>query len=143
MALVPASIVGDHLRAILERLPDLLDRGSRLQLERRLERVEAEEVAMRAVARRRARPPVTRGPEIVSALDRRSLVLPEAARGGVDSPGGPVGEGPGGRVRGVEDPGERLPPLGQVGPLEGRRDVLALARGALGDLPAVVEGRAG
>src|SRR5215211_439233 len=110
-----------------ECLLELGSSGARLELERVLERVEPEEVAVRAVTGRRAGPAIAGRAKVVAALDGRGLTFAQPACRGLEPPGQPVSEGPAGRVRVIEDQSERRCAVRHARPGEWRREILPLA----------------
>jgi hypothetical protein len=76
----------------LDRLLELGLRSAGAKVEVRVERVQAEDVTVAPVARRRAGAAVAGRAEVVLALARRRLALTQPARSRIESPGGPVRE---------------------------------------------------
>jgi len=122
-----------------ERPLELAPHSAKANLELGVERVQAKEVAVRAVPARRARAAPAARPEIVPPLGAGRLTLPQRARRRVDVPGQPVRKRPDGRVGVVDDERQRARPRRRVAPGQRGRDVLALARVATGDLAAARE----
>src|ERR671918_1769114 len=142
LALVRPDELGAAEVVLPDRALDLCPGRTLLELELAVEGMKAEEVSVRAVARRRARTAVARRAEVVFPLPGRRLGLSEPTRARVDSPGEPVGERAPRRIRVVADERERARPLGRVRPVQGRREILALARVSARDGGSVLEGGA-
>src|SRR5215207_10305614 len=106
-----------------------------------VERDEAEHVAVRAVAPRRARTPPAAPAEVVASFQRPTLDLAEPACVGLDPPREPTRERAARRVGILHHQRERACFGRRRDPLERRRYILALARVTLRDRRAVLECR--
>src|SRR6266480_231574 len=142
LALVCADELGPRQHVPLDRLLELGLRSAGAKLELRVERVQAEDVAVAPVARRRAGAAVAGRAEVVLALARRRLALAQPACSRIESPGGPVREDAARGIRVVDNERQRPRPLGHVRPAKRRRDILTLAAVAAGDRLCVVEAAA-
>ena len=125
-----------------DRLLQLGLRSASGKLELRVQGIQAEDVTVRPVARRRAGTAVAGRTEVVSPLARRGLALAEPACCRIETPGNPVREDTARGVRIVDDQGQRLRPRGHVRPAKRRRDIITFAGMAVGDRLRVLEGAA-
>src|SRR5581483_3628683 len=132
--------VGEHVP--LERGVERPPAPPRLELERGVERVETEDVAVGAALRRRTRSPVAGVAVVVAPLDGRPCALGKAAARGIHAPRAPVRGGSDRRVEILDEERERDGLLRDARPLERRRDVVARARETLGNRVAGAEGGA-
>src|SRR5205823_11076878 len=124
LALVRADELGGRQHVPLDRLLQLALRSAGAKLELHVEGVQAEDVAVAPVTRRRAGAAVAGRAEIVLALTRRRLALTQPACSRIEPPGEPVREGAARGVRVVDNERQRARPLGQVRPAKRRRDIL-------------------
>src|SRR5437899_10595243 len=106
---------------------ELVPVGAGCELELGVERVQPEDVVMRAVARWRAGAAITDRAEAVAPLQRGDFSLAQPACLRRQAPGEPVRERAAGRVGIVDD--EREPPrsVRRARPFERRRDIIAVA----------------
>src|SRR5206468_828871 len=112
--------LGPRQHVPLDRLLEFGLRSAGAKVELRVQGVQAEDVAVAPVARRRAGAAVAGRAEVVLALARHRLALTQPACSRIESPGGPVREDAARGIRVVDNERQRPRPLGHVRPAKRR-----------------------